>query len=337
VIKRMDALLAVAGLALFAYAAGRIGWVAVFSSIARARTGMAIIIGTSLLRLILQARSWLIALRSDGIDAPVNQLMFIRLASQGIGYLSVLGPVASEPMKISLLRKAGGSATAATLVDSGVYWFTSGIIAIVGCISAVLMLVHSRHSIAALTAIALVIAAGLFLIARPKCRLSPLVDALGPRCPRWLEKAKDIEVTLRKFEREHPNSIRRMFLLDAACQVLLAVEVVAVLWCLKIPLHVGTVLAVEGATRAIKIMAGWMPARIGADESGVAGAFLAFGLSPASGLTLALARRCRDLLAALIGLSWLVFSAGSRRAQRTFPTAPQVPYMKEEETSCVPC
>jgi hypothetical protein len=71
------------------------------------------------------------------------------------------------------------------------------------------------------------------------------------------------------------------------------------------------------------MMAGWMPARIGADESGMAGAFFAFGLSPASGLALALARRSRDLLAALIGLSWLAMSAG-------FLRAPASAHLKEE-------
>jgi hypothetical protein len=57
----------------------------------------------------------------------------------------------------------------------------------------------------------------------------------------------------------------------------------------------------------VKMAAGWMPARIGADESGAAGAFLSFGLPAASGLTLALARRTRDLLASFIGLAWLAW------------------------------
>jgi hypothetical protein len=70
------------------------------------------------------------------------------------------------------------------------------------------------------------------------------------------------------------------------------------------------VLGIEGASRAIKIVAGWMPARIGADESGIAATFFALGLSPSSGLTLALARRSRDLFGAFIGLSWLAMSAG---------------------------
>jgi hypothetical protein len=327
VIKRWNAILGAAGLALFAFAAGRIGWGSVLKAMVEARFAVAAILGLSLLRLILQTRSWSIALRSEGIEVRTGELMLIRLASQGIGYLSVLGPVASEPMKISLLRAPQVSGAAATLVDTGVYWFTSGVVGLFGCLSAALLLAHNRHSIASLAIFGLILAAGLFLIAQPKSRLAPLVGALGSSCPGWLRKGYQIEVALREFESRHPSSIRQMFWLDVACQLLLASEVVAILWCLQIPIRGATVLGIEGAARSIKIMAGWMPARIGADESGMAGAFLAFGLSPASGLTLALARRSRDLLCALIGLSWLALSAGLwkglplRKPEATFSEA----------------
>jgi hypothetical protein len=331
VTRKWEVLWAVVGLVLFGFAAGRIGWSAVIRTILEARTGVAIIIGLSLIRLFLQTRSWAIALRADGVESRASALMFIRLASQGIGYLSVLGPVASEPMKISLLGKEGSGATG-TLVDTGVYWFTSGLVGIAGCLSAALLLAHSRHSIPSLATLGLILAASLFVIARPKSRLSPLVDALGERCPAWLQKAARLEAALRRFAAQHPSSIRRMFLLGIACQALLGAEVLAMFWTLKIPLHAGLVLGVEGVTRAIKIMAGWMPARIGADESGLAGAFLAFGLSPASGLALALARRSRDLLSALIGLSWLALSAGIFKAAAARIPAPAYSsmYSKEE-------
>jgi hypothetical protein len=119
VIRKRDALLAAAGLILFAFAAGRIGWGTVIRAIEEARTAVAVILGLSVVRLILQTHSWSIALCSDGIKSSAKELTFIRLASQGIGYLSVLGPVASEPMKISLLRRAGMSASRATLVERG--------------------------------------------------------------------------------------------------------------------------------------------------------------------------------------------------------------------------
>jgi hypothetical protein len=91
--------------------------------------------------------------------------------------------------------------------------------------------------------------------------------------------------------------------------VLMVAEVATILWFLKLPLHAGTIVGIEAASRMVKMAAGFMPARIGTDESGTAGAFLAFGLPAASGLALALARRTRDLLACFIGLTWLAWGA----------------------------
>jgi hypothetical protein len=64
-------------------------------------------------------------------------------------------------------------------------------------------------------------------------------------------------------------------------------------------------LSIEAAGRAVRLLGGWMPARIGADEGGAAAAFAALSLPAAAGLALALARRLRDILASLIGLTWL--------------------------------
>src|SRR4029077_12596687 len=108
-------------------------------------------------------------------------------------------------------------------------------------------------------------------------------------------------------------AIRQMFLLDLGCQALVAAEVVTVFWFLRLSLHAGTILGLEAATRMVKMLAGWMPARIGADESGAAGAFLSFGLPAAAGVALALARRTRDVLACLVGLTWLAWV--SRRSE----------------------
>jgi hypothetical protein len=47
--------------------------------------------------------------------------------------------------------------------------------------------------------------------------------------------------------------------LDALCQVLLVAEVVEIFWSLNTPYIPGTVLGIEGASRAVKIMAGGYP------------------------------------------------------------------------------
>src|SRR5215469_3048234 len=161
-------MLAAGGFLLLAFVASRIGWHAVAKELAAVRGGIAIIIVLSLLRLILQTRSWSVALRLDGFRASTRELMLVRMASQGMGYLTVLGPVASEPMKIRLLRQGGKSPTAATLVDTGVYWFASGLVGISGCLAAGVLLAHSPKAVASAGILASVFIAGLFTIARPK-------------------------------------------------------------------------------------------------------------------------------------------------------------------------
>ena len=305
--RRRDMLLAAAGLLLVVFVASRIGWHEVLTTLAAVRGGIAVIVVLSTARLVLQTRSWSIALRQDGFHYSTGQLMLVRMASQGIGYLTVLGPVASEPMKISLLRKHSKSPTAATLVDTGVYWFASGLVSIAGCLSACILLAHSAKSVASAVILSSILIAALFALARPRLLLTPLGDSLGARCPKWLRKAGQIEIAVRKFALQDRSAIRQMFLLDLGCQALMAAEVVTVFWFLRLPVHAGVILGLEGATRVVKMVAGWMPARIGADESGAAGAFLSFGLPAAAGLALALARRTRDLLACLVGLTWLAW------------------------------
>jgi len=82
-----------------------------------------------------------------------------------------------------------------------------------------------------------------------------------------------------------------------------------VLLSLRLPIHFFTVVAIDGVTRALKLVSGWIPARIGSDEGGAISAFALTGLSPLLGLSLALTRRVRDLLWALIGIFWFAWNS----------------------------
>src|SRR5882724_6083489 len=153
------------------------------------------------------------------------------------------------------------------------------------------------------------------IIARTKPLLPPLIRRLGQRCPDWLRRSSELEASLRSFGSRHPGGIRKMFWLDIGCQLLLAAEVVAVLVILRIPFHVGTIFAFDAANRAVKMLTGWMPARIGADEGASAALFLALGLASGAGLALALTRRSRDLLCFAAGFAWLTWHAGFKTSQ----------------------
>ena len=176
---------------------------------------------------------------------------------------------------------------------------------IAGSIAATVMFAHNRSGSILLAAI---VAAGLYFLGRPHAVLTPLIPRLGKRSPGWLTKAAEIEGEIRRFAAAHPATIRRMFGLDLACQVLLLAEIAVALYFLHLPLRAGPVLSIEAAGRAVRLVGGWMPARIGADEGGAAAAFAALGFPAAAGLAMALVRRFRDMLASLIGLIWLAWA-----------------------------
>ncbi len=301
--NKKNAAIAAAGLGLFAFVAAKMGWSGMIQELKTVWIVLPVLAALSSLRLLLQTTAWSSALKANGIQAGFTELMGARTSAHGMGYLSVFGPLVSEPMRISLLAGREGAA-APTLIDAGVYWFTSGVVTIVGCLCAAECMGGHRHT-KSLLILAVTTVIGMLVVARLKPMLPALVRKLGSRAPAWLRYGEEVETAIYNFRRQNSGTVRRMFWLGLACQALSAAEVVAVFWCLKIPVHVGLILALEAANRVVKAMGGCVPARLGADESGMAAAFLAFGLPSASGLALALARRSRDLLEVLIGFAWL--------------------------------
>jgi len=306
--KKSNLLVALVGMALFTWVIAHMGLPAILQQLKSLRVALPILLAFSICRLLLQTASWSYALKTEGIAVAPTELMGTRLASQSMGYLTVLGPVLSEPMKINLLRTPAAQTINATFLDDGVYWFTSALWLMAGCVCAGLVLAHG----AALTwvlALSTVLSFVLVLIARRKSILSSLVKVLGRRSPSWLYRAEKIESSIREYRVQQPDLVRRMFWIDLGCQILIAAEVAVVLWSLRLPFHLVTVLAIESLTRAVKMVSGWIPARLGADESGAMSSFMAAGLAPVSGLTLALTRRTRDLLWSLLGLAWLAWKS----------------------------
>ncbi len=306
---RGNLLLTLIGVTLFAWVIVHAGRSAIGHQLKALRIALPMVLALSLCRLLLQTLTWSAALKNEGLDFGARKLIGIRLASQAMGYLTVFGPVLSEPMKIKLLRSPVEATATATFLDNGVYWFTSALVGIAGCVSISLLKSQWGSSALAFSAIFVLV---IVFMARRKSVLASVTGALGKRSPSWLNKGVTIESAIRELRAEKPELVGRMFWLDLACQLLLVSEVAVVLWSLRLPLHLITVLAIEGLTRGVKMMTGFVPARLGADEGGAMSAFAASGISPALGLTLALTRRTRDLSWALVGLAWLAW-----RSQRS--------------------
>ena len=301
-ISKRNTVFAVIGVALWIWVMAHAGLPAITHQLRALRVALPIVVALSLARLLLQSIAWSAALKSEGLHVGLRRLIGIRLASQGMGYLTVFGPILSEPMKINLLRTPVAPTATATFLDNGVYWFTSALVGIAGCICITVMRAKGAASTMMFSAVFIMI---LLFMGSRKSALSGLVGKLGKRSPSWLNKGAQIESAIREVRQQKPELIGRLFSLDLSCQLLLVCEVAVVLWSLRLPFHVPTVFAIEGLTRGVKMMTGFVPARLGADEGGAMSAFAASGFSPAFGLTLALTRRARDLAWALVGLAWL--------------------------------
>jgi hypothetical protein len=283
------------------------------------RIAVPIVLALSLLRLLLQSIAWSASLKGEQVSVNISKLAGTRLAGQSMGYLTVLGPVISEPLKIKLLGTSTEPTVTATFLDDGVYWFTSALLAIVGLASLPFVAVHGAayHLIPAIFALALMV----LVITRRNSILSGIVRALGKKAPSWLARAEQFESSIRSYRVNQPALVRRMFWIDIACQALIASEVVVVLWSLHLSIHFFTILVIEGVTRGLKMLSGWIPARLGSDEGGAVSAFALTGFSPMLGLALALTRRVRDLLWALIGIVWLGWSfRETKRSKDRIPT-----------------
>ena len=318
--KRGHLIVGILGVVLFIWVITHMGRPAVARELRAVRTALPIVLLMSLCRLLLQTTAWSQALDDQDVSVQLGILMGTRLASQGMGYLTVLGPVLSEPMKIKLLHTAAEPTITATFLDNGVYWFTSMLVAVLGWLCIPFVAVHGVHMGSA-ALIVLGLTGILFLIAGRKPMLPVLVRTLGNRSPRWLTRAAMLESSLRDYRRKRPTLVGRMFWIGIACQLLAVAEVVVVLWSLHLPIHFSAVLAIEGITRGLKLVSGWIPARLGSDEGGAISAFAVIGFLPVFGLALAFTRRLRDLLWALIGISWLVWKSrnfGVAHAPGTF-------------------
>ena len=311
---RGNLLLAVIGVALFTWVIVHAGPSVIVHQLTALRIALPVVIGLSLGRLFLQTCAWSTALKNEGLEIGTSRLIGIRLASQAMGYLTVFGPVLSEPMKISLLRTPVASTATATFLDNGVYWFTTALVGIAGCVSISMLKAQGAFSVLAFSIVFVLI---MVFILRRKSVLSYVSSSLGKRSPVWLNKGAQIESAIREVRAQKPELVSRLFWLDLACQLLLVSEVAVVLWALSLPLNLMTMIAIEGLTRGVKMMTGFVPARLGADEGGAMSAFAASGLSPAFGLTLALTRRARDLSWALVGLAWLAWRSQASKENKT--------------------
>ena len=130
------------------------------------------------------------------------------------------------------------------------------------------------------------------------------------RTSRSGEAAADVDRALANFYRQEP----RRFLLSVAWHFLGwligVLEVWLILYLLKDTVSIGTALLIEAFGTGISFATYFLPMQIGIDEGGAVATFVALGLNGATGMSLVLVRRVREMV--WIGIGLLALASRSR-------------------------
>lgn len=306
-------------ISLLALVAGAVIFGATLFSVDRAETlREARVLGLALPLVLLPSLGWHL-LRTAGwyISFPADQrptywqVFRVRLAADGVAYFTVRG-VASEPLRVVLLLghvPATVSAAATVLERTAM-----GIMSVVGVgVFAGFAVTSDKlpsewqrgfQTISIIAVITLLVT--FFFFTRTGRYFGPLVEAIhrrtrwkwaGGRTVNFMAKVEALFLTLARTD---PRRIQWLIGLSIACYMLMALEVCVVFWAIGQPLSLWLGTIVETFTRSMSVVGGAIPGNLGAMEASNVAVVKALGL--VGGGTLALARRVRSLLWAVLGL-----------------------------------
>ena len=237
----------------------------------------------------------------------------VRIAGEAVDFLSFSGPLAAEPAKAWLLHKRGFDVSvglAATLAEYLTSSFVAAALVLAGVVYVLTMLHPSGPIRAAAAIVVLVMSSFLVLfvvgiglrihiigaVVRGVLRLWPRGDSVSAHLPA-LDRAEDLLIgTLR----DAPRRLVAIVSLEALAQAFLVVELWWLLSTLRMPAGIGQAALIEGTIKCMN--EAFVPGQVGIAEGAYAVVFSVFGLLPAAGLTISLARRIRNALTAAVGL-----------------------------------
>lgn len=249
-----------------------------------------------------------------GASVRFADVLRIRLMGEAVEMLTFTGPFLAEPAKGWLLTRRGlptRDAFAAVVIEYLLYTVASAGIAMTALsmllargtlpprahVGIVLVIVLTAAFLAAF-AFAAITGIGLIV---PTVRFSRVVIG-GRRAERAAEAFTRLEEAIIRFLHHHPARLTEVLAIETAAHLLLVVEIWIVLVASGASRSWGQSFILEGGVKFVPIAFAFIPGQLGALEGVYAMLAGAIGMPAALGLTLALLRRVRDLLAAAGGL-----------------------------------
>ena len=306
----------VLGLILFAYFVKKAGVGQILEGISRLGAGFLLVIAVSSLRQIARSIAWTLCME------PPYRLRFrdafrARVMGDAIGnILPFAGFLVSEPAKPALIRDrvplmAGFSALA---IENIFYALSVALFIFTGMVALLLSFTLPKGlrlvSIITLAVIVVVIAFGGVLIAKRLRFVSGSAKFLHRRGlnEKWIEKAGSLEDRVYGFYQRNSARFLPIILLEFGFHLAGVVEIYVTLSFISPdqPPTFLTAFILESVNRIITVAFKFIPMKMGVDEAGTGRISKVLQFTMATGVTLAIVRKARDLFWAATGMILLL-------------------------------
>jgi len=295
------------GTATFLYLLWTFGPARVWGQLRAFGWGFALLLPFQILDHMLNAYAWRLAFPPAAAGrADFWDLVRIRIAGDGVNYLTPSGNIAGEFVRPGMLRcdlpsevKIASVFLAKVTQAVGQAFFV--ILGLGYILMGRLYVFHGGQAAvgaAAMLAILAAVAFGVWVFA------SEPPEWVRRRIPEAVEKGAPVRVLLRHSLARHPVRLAGstlFFMLGygwGACEIWLIARLMGM------PLNWETCLSIEFLSNLVDAMAFMVPAKIGTQEGGKAVIFKGLGLAPHLGFTLGIIRHVREVCWAGLGLAF---------------------------------
>jgi hypothetical protein len=312
------------GVALFAYFIKRAGVGQIMDGISHLGAGFLLIVGISAVRQVVRSYAWVLCM------AAPERLRFwdafrARVMGDAIGnILPFASFVVSEPAKPALIRdRVPLMAGVSAIAIENIFYALSVVVFI---LSGMLALLLSFSLTKGLRLAVIITIAGTALVVALVCLLirrrfrfasgaAGLLRRLG-LSDKWIERSKTLEDRVYGFyQSNRPRFLPIMFLeacfhLAGVCEIYVTLTFISP----QQPPTFFRAFILESVNRVITMVFKFVPLRMGFDEAGTGKISKALMFTEATGVTLAIVRKARDVFWAAIGMILLLHRGLSLRA-----------------------
>lgn len=235
----------------------------------------------------------------------LGRLYLIRQGGETLNFITPLGTVGGEPVKVMLLDVSPATGSA-SVVAARTFHAVAQISFGVTCLLVLLGLRSPEGRSWPLFVVAAVIAVGLFLfmLIQGTGVLERVAGWVSTRRPKLAEGLSDTSRELQNLYRS-PAQVFRALLFFGAGWVATSLEPMVVFYAAGLEDFAVNAILITGLISLLSTAAVLVPASLGVMEGGLVGAFGLLGLDPVLALTVVVVRRIRELMWVGVGMACL--------------------------------